>query len=471
MQQAPSKHADSRAPQEPKLKPAGATKQNPFTIDYILRAPHELSRVSPPPPPSALAKGAADLQLAYQPRLAHHHQQAHQLSALSQSMLVDPSFGHHLSSAFTSTLSSLYLDPAYQAAMLHSASKLFQQSAAAIVPHENPMQVQVNPSSRSAPRQDLAPGVSDELVDTRQIQRVDIDLDYEDDEDGDDDINTNNDDHNLVNRNNSTDDANLNCQVSTSDKYQKEQSRKSNPGSPVDLERNVDDDDDDDDDDNDDENSTLSSEIDAAEVSIASEPDEPGQGATSDTQLHHRGLSQQMIADIANHSANPHQFRKKRSRAAFTHMQVYELERRFNHQRYLSGPERSDLARRLKLTETQVKIWFQNRRYKAKRKLMQQNFLLATSHHHAHHHQHHLQALSHAHNPHQHLHHSHAVSSSHVDSLRQATLSHPGPFSATAVAIAAAARASAAGSEVGSRSQQVAHSAVSAHNFLQQRFA
>ena len=75
--------------------------------------------------------------------------------------------------------------------------------------------------------------------------------------------------------------------------------------------------------------------------------------------LHHRGLSQQMIEDITTHSANPLQFRKKRSRAAFTHMQVYELERRFNHQRYLSGPERSDLAKRLKLTETQVKIWFQ----------------------------------------------------------------------------------------------------------------
>lgn len=77
------------------------------------------------------------------------------------------------------------------------------------------------------------------------------------------------------------------------------------------------------------------------------------------SQLHHRGLSQQMIADITSHSANANQFRKKRSRAAFTHLQVYELERRFNHQRYLSGPERSDLARRLKLTETQVKIWFQ----------------------------------------------------------------------------------------------------------------
>ncbi|XP_060748432.1 homeobox protein Nkx-3.2 [Tachysurus vachellii] len=62
--------------------------------------------------------------------------------------------------------------------------------------------------------------------------------------------------------------------------------------------------------------------------------------------------------------------RKKRSRAAFSHAQVFELERRFSHQRYLSGPERADLAASLKLTETQVKIWFQNRRYKTKRRQM-----------------------------------------------------------------------------------------------------
>ncbi|XP_076018169.1 NK3 homeobox 3 [Genypterus blacodes] len=61
---------------------------------------------------------------------------------------------------------------------------------------------------------------------------------------------------------------------------------------------------------------------------------------------------------------------KKRSRAAFSHAQVYELERRFNEQRYLSGTERADLAGALKLTETQVKIWFQNRRYKTKRRQM-----------------------------------------------------------------------------------------------------
>ncbi|XP_063315946.1 homeobox protein Nkx-3.2 [Pelobates fuscus] len=70
--------------------------------------------------------------------------------------------------------------------------------------------------------------------------------------------------------------------------------------------------------------------------------------------------------------------RKKRSRAAFSHAQVFELERRFNHQRYLSGPERADLAASLKLTETQVKIWFQNRRYKTKRRQMAAE-LLATA--------------------------------------------------------------------------------------------
>ena len=48
--------------------------------------------------------------------------------------------------------------------------------------------------------------------------------------------------------------------------------------------------------------------------------------------------------------------RKKRSRAAFSHPQVFELERRFSQQRYLSGPERTDLAQALKLSETQVRI-------------------------------------------------------------------------------------------------------------------
>lgn len=67
---------------------------------------------------------------------------------------------------------------------------------------------------------------------------------------------------------------------------------------------------------------------------------------------------------------------KRRTRAAFTYAQIFQLERRFNAQQYLSGPERADLAATLKLTETQVKIWFQNRRYKTKRRRMMSEFTI-----------------------------------------------------------------------------------------------
>ncbi|XP_057688502.1 homeobox protein Nkx-3.1 [Corythoichthys intestinalis] len=68
----------------------------------------------------------------------------------------------------------------------------------------------------------------------------------------------------------------------------------------------------------------------------------------------------------------------KRTRAAFTHLQVLELEKKFNHQKYLSPPERAHLANALRLTETQVKIWFQNRRYKTKRKQQTSDFIKDT---------------------------------------------------------------------------------------------
>ena len=63
--------------------------------------------------------------------------------------------------------------------------------------------------------------------------------------------------------------------------------------------------------------------------------------------------------------------KKRRPRALFSHAQVYELERRFAVQKYLTAHEREQLASMLHLTETQVKIWFQNRRYKSKRQQME----------------------------------------------------------------------------------------------------
>ncbi|NWU67473.1 NKX28 protein, partial [Pterocles burchelli] len=59
--------------------------------------------------------------------------------------------------------------------------------------------------------------------------------------------------------------------------------------------------------------------------------------------------------------------KKKKRRVLFSKAQTLELERRFRQQRYLSAPEREQLARLLSLTPTQVKIWFQNHRYKMKR--------------------------------------------------------------------------------------------------------
>ena len=66
-------------------------------------------------------------------------------------------------------------------------------------------------------------------------------------------------------------------------------------------------------------------------------------------------------------SGNPMGNKKRKRRVLFSKQQTFELERRFKQQRYLSAPEREHLASLIRLTPTQVKIWFQNHRYKTKR--------------------------------------------------------------------------------------------------------
>ncbi|XP_069141046.1 homeobox protein Hmx-like [Argopecten irradians] len=57
---------------------------------------------------------------------------------------------------------------------------------------------------------------------------------------------------------------------------------------------------------------------------------------------------------------------KKKTRTVFSRAQIFYLEAAFDAKRYLSSAERAELALTLHLSETQVKVWFQNRRNKWK---------------------------------------------------------------------------------------------------------
>ncbi|KAK7105741.1 hypothetical protein V1264_017081 [Littorina saxatilis] len=60
----------------------------------------------------------------------------------------------------------------------------------------------------------------------------------------------------------------------------------------------------------------------------------------------------------------------RRSRTVFTELQLMGLEKRFETQKYLSTPDRMELAESLGLSQIQVKTWYQNRRMKWKKQVL-----------------------------------------------------------------------------------------------------
>ncbi|XP_017478457.1 PREDICTED: homeotic protein female sterile [Rhagoletis zephyria] len=83
-------------------------------------------------------------------------------------------------------------------------------------------------------------------------------------------------------------------------------------------------------------------------------------------------LSNTMSASLSqahqHHQGNDKDGKKKHTRPTFSGQQIFALEKTFEQTKYLAGPERAKLAYALGMTESQVKVWFQNRRTKWRKK-------------------------------------------------------------------------------------------------------
>ncbi|XP_009320882.1 PREDICTED: homeobox protein BarH-like 2 [Pygoscelis adeliae] len=96
-------------------------------------------------------------------------------------------------------------------------------------------------------------------------------------------------------------------------------------------------------------------------------PAQPSSGtASSETPASETHASSESEAE----QPAPRLKKPRRSRTIFTELQLMGLEKKFQKQKYLSTPDRLDLAQSLGLTQLQVKTWYQNRRMKWKKMVL-----------------------------------------------------------------------------------------------------
>ncbi|XP_039189858.1 T-cell leukemia homeobox protein 2 [Crotalus tigris] len=111
--------------------------------------------------------------------------------------------------------------------------------------------------------------------------------------------------------------------------------------------------------------------------SVAVHPRPSGASLAFPWMEHSRRLTKDRMAaalppfSVARRVGHPYQNRtppkRKKPRTSFSRAQICELEKRFHRQKYLASAERAALAKALKMTDGQVKTWFQNRRTKWRR--------------------------------------------------------------------------------------------------------
>ena len=87
---------------------------------------------------------------------------------------------------------------------------------------------------------------------------------------------------------------------------------------------------------------------------------------TCSTELKNRELSFPVIQKPTGATKKP--VTKSRRRTIFTEHQLSQMEQTFAQSKYLVGNQRVDLATELGLETKSVKIWFQNRRIKHRRR-------------------------------------------------------------------------------------------------------